>query len=424
MRSPPFAAIAWALSLAFIAAVELADHSAWLGNSAYLGQFGLRAAIPAVICVPLVALLIWLQRQRPKFDLKLQYALFFAISVTSALGLTKTLTGSHAGSGNPLLYGLSFYTATLAYHYAKGNIGPQSALVASNPLLLVTGPIATFFRNGRHRALRSRFAYYFPFLILGLFFYQMVATPLTQTFFLLNDTDAASSISFAIIFEMFVYANFCGLSLIVFAVMGIVGVKIPLNFRQPFSATNLVDFWKGWHTSLSAVLKALFYDPVRGRYGRIAAVFAVYLSSAMWHGVSMNFLIWGLFHAALFAISVELLKRRIPVVPVLLMIFGVVIGRLMFADADFGRLLSKLTFHVDGMGDVPRLLATPRGTREALLLIVAMIGAEFLFQKTRLFRQRRYKFYRLPWVQLVLLLIMALTITRDAGIEFAVYGQR
>ena len=252
----------------------------------------------------------------------------------------------------------------------------------------------------------------------------MVATPLTQTFFLLGNTDAASSLAFALIFEMFVYANFCGLSLIVYAVMGIAGVKVPLNFRQPFSATNLVDFWRGWHTSLSSVLKALFYDPLRVKYGRIAAVFAVYFSSAMWHGVSMNFVIWGLFHATLFVITVALLKRKIPIVPVLVMIVGVVIGRLLFADANFGRLVAKLAFRFDGFSELSQVGYVPRGTKEALYLVLGFVGAEFIFQKTRLFRQRRYKFYRLPWVQLVLLAIMALTISRDAGIDFAVYGQR
>lgn len=71
------------------------------------------------------------------------YVLFFAISATSVFGLTKTLTGSHASSTNLLLYGLSFYTASLAYIARSRMLTPRAAVLASNPLLIITGPVAT-----------------------------------------------------------------------------------------------------------------------------------------------------------------------------------------------------------------------------------------------------------------------------------------
>ena len=136
-----------------------------------------------------------------------------------------------------------------------------------------------------------------PYIILGLFLFQTIGTPLSLVLGLIEYTDSISSIVFAIIFELFIYANFCGLSLIVYGMSGIIGYKIPLNFRQPFSSNNIIEFWRGWHLSLSLVLKNLFYSPIRKLFGTSAAVIAVFFASSLWHGVTINFLIWGLLHA-------------------------------------------------------------------------------------------------------------------------------
>jgi alginate O-acetyltransferase complex protein AlgI len=86
----------------------------------------------------------------------LKYILFFSITVTSALGLTKTLTGSHAESGNIILYGFSFYTASIAYLLHSKRLSVKSIAVVSNPLLLITGPIATCFWSIRHYSFKKR----------------------------------------------------------------------------------------------------------------------------------------------------------------------------------------------------------------------------------------------------------------------------
>ena len=277
-----------------------------------------------------------------------KYVLFFSITITSAFGLTKTLTGSHAESGNILLYGFSFYTASIAYLLHSRRLSAKSVAAVSNPLLLITGPIATCFWSIRHYSFRKRFKYFFPYILVGLFLHQAIATPLTKTFHLIALTDVISSCAFAVIFELFVYANFCGLSLLIYGVCGIIGVRVPLNFRQPFSSTNIVEYWRAWHISLSIVLKSLFYNPAKRFLGTNFAILLVYLASAMWHGITANFILWGLFQASIFILTIVFLRRAAIFVPFVLMILGVVIGRGLFADLDFGRLLEKLSFHYDG----------------------------------------------------------------------------
>jgi hypothetical protein len=106
------------------------------------------------------------------------------------------------------------------------------------------------------------------------------------------------------------------------------------------------------------------------------------------------------------------------------MILGVVIGRTLFADADFGRLLEKLSFRYDGFVMLTKLAALSNASKLALSLGVLFVVAEMVFQKCKHFNRRNYKFYRIPIIQLILLIITLVTIYDDSGLNYAVYGQR
>ena len=380
-----------------------------------------RSAVSVFFCLLIV--LAALEFDQPKKHL-FKYVLFFSVTITSALGLTKTLTGSHASSDNILLYGISFYTASIAYMLHCKQLSAKSIATCSNPLLLITGPIATCFRSIHHHSFKKRFTYFFPYILVGLFLHQAIATPLTKAFDLIALTDMISSCAFAVIFELFVYANFCGLSLLIFGVCGIIGVRIPLNFRQPFSSTNIVEYWRGWHTSLSTVLKSLFYAPTKRCLGTFPAIFLVYLASAMWHGVTANFFLWGLFHASAFVLTIVCLRKAAFLTSFVLMIAGVLIGRVLFADSDLDRLLEKLSFKYDGFVALTRLAELPNTSKLAILLGLCFIVAEMVFQKCKYFNKRDYKFYRIPIIQLLLLVITLVTICDQSGVDYAVYGQR
>jgi alginate O-acetyltransferase complex protein AlgI len=412
---------AWLLSFLLVAALSQLLFSLYYFNWELHSKIIYRSAVSLFFCAVIV--LAALAFDQPKRNL-FKYVLFFAVTITSALGLTKTLTGSHAESNNILLYGLSFYTASIAYLLHSKQLSAKSIAVCSNPLLLITGPIATCFGAINHYSFKKRFKYFFPYIVLGLFLHQAIATPLTSTFHLIALTDMISSCAFAVIFELFVYANFCGLSLMIFGVCGIIGVRIPLNFRQPFSSTNMVEYWRGWHASLSTVLKSLFYTPTRRYLGTFPAIFVVYLASAMWHGVTMNFVLWGLFHASVFILTIIFLRKAAFLSSFALMIAGVVIGRALFADSNFDRLLQKLSFKYDGFGILTKLAVLPTTTKLALLLGIFFIGAEVVFQKCKHFNKRNYKFYRIPIIQLILLIITLATICDTSGVDYAVYGQR
>jgi D-alanyl-lipoteichoic acid acyltransferase DltB (MBOAT superfamily) len=294
----------------------------------------------------------------------------------------------------------------------------------SNPLFLASGPVLVHIKNINYRSFNLRFKYFYPYLVLGFFLYQFVSIPLIKTFFLIENMDALSTLIFAIIFELFVYANFAGLSLMIYAIAGFLGYRIPLNFRQPFSATNIIDFWKGWHISLSMTLKAIFYDPARKTLGSSAAILIVFISSAMWHGVSLNFLIWGVFHALIFISTIWLLKRNIKFMPFIVFILAIVIGRLVFLDSDFDRLLTKLHFNYEGTLVFNELLLLPKTTVLSIFVMIIFVFFEFLFRKKPSFVKRNYKFYRTNLMAFMLLFITLSSVAVDSGVGYAVYGQR
>ena len=360
-----------------------------------------------------------------KFNKYLSYILFFTVSITSIFGLTEALTGFNSASANPLLFGISFYTASLGYLlYVNSALQIDDALKSSNPLLLFSGPLALFLKSHMHMSFKRRIKYYFPFFFIGLFFYQIIGVPLTVSLTLIEKTDLISSILFATIFELFVYANFCGLSLCIYGLFGMLGFKVPLNFKQPFSSNNVIDFWRGWHLSLSKVLKVLFYLPIRKNYSAGIALLFVFLASAMWHGVTPNFIIWGLFHALMFFITIMMLNKKVNYLPTFILFFAIIFGRLIFAESDTSILLEKLSFTYVDLSAFNFILSLPNTSKASLLLIILLVLVEFLFKKNKYVRKRNYKFLRTPIMLLILILLFILLARDDVGTNFAIYGQR
>lgn len=104
-----------------------------------------------------------------------------------------------------------------------------------------------------------------------------------------------------ILYSIQLYADFAACISISKGVANLFGIELADNFRRPYLAVSVKDFWHRWHISLSEWLKDYIYIPLGGsRKGRIrtylnlALTFAV---SGIWHGAGLRFLVWGLMHA-------------------------------------------------------------------------------------------------------------------------------
>ncbi len=105
----------------------------------------------------------------------------------------------------------------------------------------------------------------------------------------------------AIAYSVQIYCDFSGYSDIAIGASKVMGVKLMENFRNPYGAKGLADFWKRWHISLSTWFRDYLYIPLGGsRRGIIrnrVNVLVVFLVSGFWHGANWTFGLWGVLHS-------------------------------------------------------------------------------------------------------------------------------
>lgn len=110
----------------------------------------------------------------------------------------------------------------------------------------------------------------------------------------------------AVAFAIQIYGDFSGYSDIARGVSRLFGIEVFRNFEQPYFSTNITQFWRTWHISLSTWLHDYLYVPLGGnRDGKFATyrnLFLTMLLGGLWHGASWTFVIWGGLHGTALAI--------------------------------------------------------------------------------------------------------------------------
>lgn len=102
------------------------------------------------------------------------------------------------------------------------------------------------------------------------------------------------------LYSIQIYADFAGYSLMALGVGKVLGFELTENFRRPYFAESITDFWHRWHISLSTWLKDYVYIPLGGsRCSRLRNywnIFVTFLVSGIWHGANWTFILWGCMH--------------------------------------------------------------------------------------------------------------------------------
>jgi alginate O-acetyltransferase complex protein AlgI len=108
-------------------------------------------------------------------------------------------------------------------------------------------------------------------------------------------------------FSMQIYFDFSGYSDIAIGCARLLGFVFPENFRMPYLATSVTDFWHRWHITLSTWLRDYLYVPLGGnRRGRLATLrnlMITMLLGGLWHGAQWTFVAWGGLHGILLCIE-------------------------------------------------------------------------------------------------------------------------
>jgi len=110
-------------------------------------------------------------------------------------------------------------------------------------------------------------------------------------------------------YSLRIYLDFSGYTDVAIGMGRLLGFRLPENFDHPYRKTNLTSFWNSWHITLAQWFRAYVFNPLlrwlrtRPRKLPVAAMVLIGQLSVMtliglWHGITWNYLIWGVWHAA------------------------------------------------------------------------------------------------------------------------------
>ena len=115
-----------------------------------------------------------------------------------------------------------------------------------------------------------------------------------------SGVNAAGAAIGAVFYTLQLYADFAGYTDVAIGSAQLFGIELPENFRRPYLARSIAEFWRRWHITLSDWLKNYVYIPLGGSRvsrGRWAFnILTVFLISGAWHGSGLTFIVWGLLH--------------------------------------------------------------------------------------------------------------------------------
>lgn len=185
---------------------------------------------------------------------------------------------------------------------------------------------------------------------------------------------------FGILAFMFqIYFDFSGYSDMAIGLMAIFGFEIPENFDHPYESKSVTEFWRRWHISLGSWFKEYVYIPLGGSkkgMGRtFFNIFVVWFLTGLWHGASVNFVLWGLYFCFFLIMektwllkALQKLPRAVSHIYALLVIY---FGWLLFAWEDIHghRVYLKAMAGIGSGGLI---------SRESLYLLVSNVGLLFI----------------------------------------------
>jgi alginate O-acetyltransferase complex protein AlgI len=193
-----------------------------------------------------------------------------------------------------------------------------------------------------------------------------------------------------------IFCDFSGYSTCAIGAALCLGFSLTQNFRFPYAAIGLRDFWRRWHISLSTWLRDYLYIPLGGSRGtRMRTAMALWMTmllGGLWHGASWNFVVWGGLHGFYLVVERALgrqfgdspwVQKKSVQALLGLMTFGLVCLAWVFFRA---RDLPRAMMHIAAMlGAIPANPILPSvGVAKVVVVMVGLVGAHVAMRNRRL----------------------------------------
>lgn len=259
---------------------------------------------------------------------------------------------------------------------------------------LVAGPIVRYneiadqLPNDAPRNRWDDFTAGMPRFLWGLFKKVVIAdaiAPIADASFGLDPSNMTTTAAWigALAYTLQIYFDFSGYSDMAIGLGRMLGFQLPENFRRPYSAVSITDFWRRWHISLSNWFRDYLYVPLggnrKGPHRTYVNLSIVFLLTGLWHGADWTFIVWGAYHGGWMLIERATGLRTLaperwhwPRRAFTFLI--VVVGWVFFRAPDLSTALSMLQhmFWPYG-GDLPPEVAVALGNQATLLLILGAL---------------------------------------------------
>ncbi len=268
----------------------------------------------------------------------------------------------YSGFAKELPLGISFYTFQIAAYIIdvyRGKVPAEKSFVKLGTYLtmfpqLVAGPIINY--SEVRAALNSRrvpieqFEDGLKTLILGLGAKVIIADRiglLWNHIRMIGFSSVSTPLAWmgAYAYSLELYFDFAGYSMMARGLGSMLGFKIPVNFRQPYMAKSVSEFWRRWHITLGRWFREYVYIPLggnrKGKFRTFFNLFVVWTLTALWHGSGYNYLIWGgslLLFLAMEKLFLGPFLEKSRVAGHLYVLFVVPLTWMAFAITDIGEL--------------------------------------------------------------------------------------
>lgn len=261
-------------------------------------------------CITLVSLLFWelLKKKRKKLYVVLP---ILCIAV-SFVFLRERITGWELPLG---FSGLSFTSISLLVDQYRC---PQKYRLFDVLSYLLFFP--KIFAGPIERA--SHFIINSPIRFNGMDFYIGLKYLIFATFvkFVMGDwfgkTDVSvyglNQLANIFLFALEFFFDFWGYSLMAIGVGKLFGYNLSVSFNRPYDSLTLREFWHRWNITLGTWLRDYIYIPLGGNrnstFKWMLVIMLVFLLSGLWHGSTLQFILWGLFHGVLLCVESKIIK--------------------------------------------------------------------------------------------------------------------
>jgi alginate O-acetyltransferase complex protein AlgI len=184
----------------------------------------------------------------------------------------------------------------------------------AGPILHHGSMIPQFADEDNYKFKMENFSIGFAWFVVGLFKKVVIA----DTFSRYSDpifaaVDGGVSPTFIVswiavlAFAFQIYFDFSGYTDMAIGISKIFGIQLPVNFDSPYKATNIVQFWRKWHISLSNFLRDYLYIPLggskKGKPRRYLNLMLTMTLGGLWHGANWTFVVWGVLHGLFLSIN-------------------------------------------------------------------------------------------------------------------------